>query len=446
MRHDGRTNRQLREITIKTDILLYPAGSVEIQFGNTKVICTATIEEKVPPFLKGSGSGWVNADYNLLPFATQRRTPRERKTGVKGRTQEIQRLIARSLRQAVDLEKLGERTIQVDCDVIQADGGTRTTAITGGFVALALALRKLTQLKHLPASPLKTYVAAISCGLLSDGTVVVDLDYPEDVSAQVDFNLVMNEAGEFIEIQGTGEKTGFSGEQLNALLQYGQQAIAEIIQMQKAALLVDTSQQSSPQTIVVATTNPGKQKEFAALLAPLGFQVKTLLDYPQIGEVAETGQTFEENARLKAETIAAILQQPVIADDSGLMVAALDGLPGIYSARFAGSSKNPASNNAKLLAQLAPFPKGQRQAAFYCALAVAAPHKETLLVHGKWDGEIALIPKGEGGFGYDPLFYVPEYQQTAAELAPAVKNEISHRGKALKALQTAWPNWWKEEA
>lgn len=442
MRHDGREVEDLREITIEMNKYLYPAGSVEIHFGKTHVVCNATVEEKVPPFLRGQGQGFVTAEYSMLPFATQSRTARERKSGVKGRTQEIQRLIGRSLRQAVDLEKLGERTITIDCDVLQADGGTRTASITGGFIALALACRKLVTDGVLKENPVAQNVAAISVGILADGTAAVDLDYSEDSQAVVDMNLVMNDDGDFIEIQGTGEKSPFSGSELNTLLNLGKNAIVDLIARQKEALLEELPT-PGVREILVATGNAGKAAEFAEMFAPMGFTIKTLLDYPNLPEVEETGTTFAENARLKAETIAKLTQQPVIADDSGLTVAALDGLPGIFSARYAGPQKNPASNNAKLLASLAGVPAANRQAAFHCALAVAAPNAETLVVEAQWPGLIATIPSGTAGFGYDPLFYLPELNKTAAELTAAEKNKLSHRAQALALLKAQWPAWWE---
>jgi ribonuclease PH len=445
IRHDQRNERQLRQLSIETNVFKHPEGSVVISCGDTKVICSATVEEKVPPFLKGQGSGWVTAEYSMLPRATSTRNLRESVKGkMTGRTMEIQRLIGRSLRAVIDLDKLGERSIIVDCDVIQADGGTRTASITGAFVAMRLAVDKLLRAKLLTEDPIKEYLAAISVGILADGQCVVDLDYIEDSQAAVDMNLVMTESGNFVEIQGTGESATFTGEELNTLLFYGKTGIEELIAHQKTALFYEAGQdkaESTDQVIIVATRNPGKAKEFQAIFSEKGYQVKTLLDYPDLPDVEETGTTFEENARLKAETIASVLNCPVLADDSGLMVAALNGQPGIYSARFAGEPKCDASNNAKLLHELTGVPKEKRQATFHCTLVFAAPDKESLVVEGEWQGEIGTIPRGENGFGYDSLFYVPELGQTAAELSGAVKNQVSHRGKAVAKLKEQWENW-----
>jgi ribonuclease PH/non-canonical purine NTP pyrophosphatase (RdgB/HAM1 family) len=440
LRHDGRAVQQLRPIKIETNVFKHPEGSVVISFGDTKVICSATLEDSVPPFLRGSESGWVTAEYSMLPRATNTRNRRESAKGkLSGRTMEIQRLIGRSLRAVIDLEKLGERSIIVDCDVIQADGGTRTASITGGFVALRLAVNKLLASGELAEDPIKEHLAAISVGMLPDGTVVTDLDYLEDSSATVDMNLVMTESGRFVEIQGTGEEATFNDDELNALILHGKAGIAELIAYQKEALF--EAVEIEEKTIVIATRNSGKAKEFAALFAKEGYQIKTLLDYPDLPDVEETGMTFEENARLKAETIAQLLQQPVLADDSGLVVDALNGMPGIFSARFAGERKSDAANNAKLLHELTNVPDEQRTAHFHCTLVFAAPQKESLVVEADWDGRIARIPQGDNGFGYDPLFIVPGYDKTSAELTSEEKNKISHRGMAVKELERTWKEW-----
>ncbi|MGO5434688.1 ribonuclease PH [Enterococcus cecorum] len=444
MRHDGRQVNDLRRIDIQTNVFKHPEGSVVISFGDTQVICSATIEESVPPFLRGSETGWVSAEYSMLPRATNTRNHRESSKGkLSGRTMEIQRLIGRSLRAVVDLEKLGERSIIVDCDVIQADGGTRTASITGAFVALQLAINKLMQTGELSENPIKEHLAAISVGILEDDSYAVDLDYIEDSACQVDMNLVMTESGRFVEIQGTGEEATFDGDQLNHLLHYGKEAIESLIAYQKEALYVQNTANDAvaDKTIMIATGNMGKAKEFEKMFAKAGYQIKTMKDFPELPEVQENGQTFEENARLKAETIANILQCPVLADDSGLTVDALGGMPGIYSARFAGEQKSDASNNAKLLHELTNVADENRTAQFHCTLVFAAPQKESLVVEGIWNGRIARIPRGENGFGYDPLFIVDGLEKTSAELTPEEKNEISHRGQAMKKLDGLWQAW-----
>lgn len=451
MRHDGRNAQELRKLELQTNVFKYPEGSVVIRFGDTTVICSATVEDSVPPFLRETGTGWVTAEYSMLPRATNTRNRRESSKGkLSGRTMEIQRLIGRSLRAVVDLEKLGERSIIVDCDVVQADGGTRTASITGAFVALKLAVEKLLREKELTEDPIKEHLAAISVGILPNGECVADLDYQEDSAALVDMNLVMTESGKFVEIQGTGEEATFDGEQLNELLFYGKAAIEQLIAEQKYVLLNEFSQEEKkdpdePKTIVIATRNPGKAEEFRYMFKKEGYQVKTLLDYPDIPDVEETGSTFEENARLKAETIAQVLDRPVLADDSGLKVDALSGMPGVYSARFAGEPKSDAGNNAKLLYELTDVPDEKRTAQFHCTLVFAAPGKDSLVVEAEWPGRIARIPDGDNGFGYDPLFIPEGMDKTAANISSEEKNAISHRGQAMKKLNAKWKNWLEGE-
>lgn len=234
MRIDERTNEELRPVKITRNYLMHPAGSVLIEMGNTKVICTATVEEKVPHFLKGAGSGWVTAEYGMLPGSTGQRKTRNTK-GIDGRSQEIQRLIGRSLRSIIDLKALGERTIWIDCDVIQADGGTRTASITGAFVALSDAVSKIMLQGLITQSPITTNVAAVSVGVVN-GEVMLDLCYEEDSAAHVDMNLVMTAEGEYIELQGTGEERPFDKKQLNALLEFGERGIEALIKAQNEAM------------------------------------------------------------------------------------------------------------------------------------------------------------------------------------------------------------------
>ena len=233
-RQDGRRPDQIRPISITRDYLRHPEGSVLVEFGDTKVICTASVEDKVPPFLKGKGQGWVTAEYGMLPRSTNTRTSRER-NGPSGRSQEIQRLVGRSLRVVVDMSKLGERTIWVDCDVIQADGGTRTAAITGAFVAVADAIGTLAK-PGAPAGPLvRDCVAAMSVGIVG-GQPLLDLNYAEDSSAEVDMNVVMTGAGAFVEVQGTAEHAPFSKARLDDLLTLAAAGIDRLIGLQRRAL------------------------------------------------------------------------------------------------------------------------------------------------------------------------------------------------------------------
>jgi ribonuclease PH len=233
-RADGRAADQLRPIKITRDYLRHPEGSVLVEFGDTKVICTASIEEKVPPFLKGQGKGWVTAEYGMLPRSTNTRMNRER-SGPSGRSQEIQRLVGRSLRAVVEMAKLGERTVWVDCDVIQADGGTRTAAITGSFIAMADAIGAVVRGGALPGTPVRDCVAAISVGIVG-GAPALDLNYLEDSGAEVDMNVVMTGAGAFVEVQGTAEQTPFSRDSLAAMLALAEQGIGRLIALQRRAV------------------------------------------------------------------------------------------------------------------------------------------------------------------------------------------------------------------
>ncbi|MDA9561837.1 ribonuclease PH [Gammaproteobacteria bacterium] len=231
-RSNNRKSNELRELTFEPNVNIHAEGSVLVSFGNTKVICTASIDSNVPRWMRGSDEGWVSAEYGMLPRSTNERMGREAARGKQsGRTQEIQRLIGRSLRQAVNLKYIKGKTINIDCDVIQADGGTRTASITGGCVALFLALKN----HHDDHRAIKTHVAAVSLGVLND-QVILDLDYNEDSTAETDLNLVMTDSLELIEIQGTGEEAPFSKEQLNEMLEVGSSAIADIIEKQKACL------------------------------------------------------------------------------------------------------------------------------------------------------------------------------------------------------------------
>lgn len=235
-RPSGRSRDQLREVRFTRNFTMHADGAVLVEFGETKVICTASVENRVPPFLKGSGRGWVTAEYGMLPGSTSSRVRREAAAGKQGgRTVEIQRLIGRSLRAAIDLSALGEHTITIDCDVIQADGGTRTASISGGFVALSDAVAKLQQKGKLKKNPLYGSLAAISVGIY-EGNAVLDLDYAEDSVAETDMNVVMNDAGSFIEIQGTAEGHAFRRSELDSMLDLAESGITEIISLQQAAL------------------------------------------------------------------------------------------------------------------------------------------------------------------------------------------------------------------
>lgn len=238
MRSDGRANEAIRKVNIKRNIMKYPEGSCLIEFGDTRVICTASLEEGLPPFLKGSGAGWITAEYSMLPRSCKKRSARESSRGkVGGRTHEIQRLIGRSLRSVVDMPSLGERTIWIDCDVIQADGGTRTASITGAFIALVDCLKKMKKEGLITELPVKDYVAAISVGIVN-GQIMADLAYSEDVKAEVDMNVVMTSAGKFVEMQGTAEGEPFSPAQMKGLIELAEKGVKGLIKIQKEILKI----------------------------------------------------------------------------------------------------------------------------------------------------------------------------------------------------------------
>jgi ribonuclease PH len=236
MRPSGRAPDELRTVQFIPNYTKYAAGSVLAEFGGTRVLCTASVENRVPPWMRGNGRGWVTGEYGMLPGSTHTRSAREATRGKQsGRTQEIQRLIGRSLRAATDLEALGERTVTLDCDVLQADGGTRTAAISGAYVALVLAVHDLSARKEIKKNPVHGHIAAVSVGIYQ-GTPVLDLDYDEDSAAETDMNVVMNDAGRFIEVQGTAEGHAFSREEFDAMIELAGKGIAEIIGQQNAVI------------------------------------------------------------------------------------------------------------------------------------------------------------------------------------------------------------------
>jgi len=241
MRHSNRQNNEIRPIELIPHFNPYAEGSCLVKYGNTHVVCTASVDEKLPAWLKGQNKGWITAEYAMLPRSTQIRVPRESKKP-SGRTQEIQRLIGRSLRSVVDLSAMKDFSVCIDCDVLQADGGTRVASISGGFVALYLALQKLVSENRLKANPIKEFVAAVSCDIYN-GEAVLDVDYEEDSGSQVDMNFVMTESGKIVEIQGTAEGAPFEESQFNELLALGKQGIAQIIRLQKKALGIEDENQ-----------------------------------------------------------------------------------------------------------------------------------------------------------------------------------------------------------
>lgn len=405
-------------------------GSCLIATGNTRVICTASVEESVPPFLRGKGQGWVTAEYAMLPASTGSRKARD---GIKkdGRSVEIQRLIGRSIRQAVDMKALGERTITLDCDVLEADGGTRTASITGAMVALTCAVDKLIKEKKLIASPIVHQVAAVSCGVV-ENTPCLDLCYVEDSSAQVDMNFVMNEKGEFIELQGTGEGRAFTPAELETLMSYGKKGTEELMAAQREALGERAERIAPKPTLVVASGNAHKVRELQKIFGEY-YTLVPMNDAGFEGDIEENGATFAENAVIKAEAVCAATGFPTIADDSGLTVDALNGEPGVYSARYCGRHGDDEANNDLLLEKMKDVT--DRGAAFQCALALKIPGEEALVALGSCPGVILHERRGNGGFGYDPLFLYEPLNKTFAEVNEEEKNAVSHRARACEEMK-----------
>ena len=430
MRFDGREPDQQRAVSIQTDFVSTAAGSCLIATGGTRVICTASVEEAVPPFLKGKGQGWVTAEYAMLPASTGTRKKRD---GIKkdGRGVEIQRLIGRALRQAVDLKALGERTITLDCDVLEADGGTRTASITGAMVALTGAVDRLIREGKLIASPLRHQIAAISAGIVGN-TPCLDLCYQEDSQAQVDMNFVMNEKGEMIEIQGTGEGRAFSRKELDQLIAYGEKGIRELMEAQRAALGERKELLCAKPVLLAATGNAHKLKELQHIFAEY-YRILPMSAAGFAEDIEENGSTFAENALIKAEAGCAATGLPAIADDSGLMVTALDGEPGVYSARYAGKHGDDEANNDLLLRKMENVT--DRGAFFACALALVRPGEQPLIAEGRCPGTILRERRGTGGFGYDPLFLYEPLGKTFAEVNEEEKNAISHRARACEKMK-----------
>ena len=439
-RADGRRPDEKRPASIVTDFVRTAYGSCLIATGGTRVICTASVEESVPPFLRGKGQGWVTAEYAMLPAST---TERKKRDGIKkdGRSVEIQRLIGRSLRQSVDLKALGERTITLDCDVLEADGGTRTASITGAMVALTCAVDRLVREGKLLISPIVHQVAAISCGLVDD-TPCLDLCYQEDSRAQVDMNLVMNEEGKFIELQGTGEGRAFSPEELSTLTAYGTKGIKELMALQREALGEARSAQIAPKPLVLAATgNAHKLKELQTIFRDY-FTILPMAAAGFTAEIDENADTFAGNAVIKAEAVSEATGYPALADDSGLAVHALGGEPGVRSARYAGEHGNDEANNDLLLSKMQGIE--DRSASFECALALKFPGEPPLIAEGHCPGRMLYARRGTGGFGYDPLFLYEPLGKTFAELNEEEKNSVSHRARACEEMRKMVENHAKD--
>ena len=342
--------------------------------------------------MSGKGRGWVTAEYGMLPASTGQRKQRDVTKGrPDGRTVEIQRLIGRSLRGVVDYEALGERTIWIDCDVLEADGGTRCAAITGGYVALHLALALLVAEGALDTLPLTQSVAAVSCGVV-DGSLLLDLDYPEDSSAEVDMNVVMTGDGGLVEVQATAERTPLSKTSLDEMLALGAAGIDRLRAAQAASRARCPARRPTPAEprvrLLLASSSAHKLRELGALLRPHELEPVP----PEIELGPETESTFAGNARLKAHRAARATGRIALADDSGIEAAALGGAPGVRSARFAGEHASDEENLRRLLVEVPPG--GDRRARYVCALVVAAPDGADWAFEATCDGVLATEPRG----------------------------------------------------
>lgn len=429
-----RPDDTLRPVKIIPNFTEMAAGSALIECGRTRVLCTASVSESVPPFLKGKGQGWLTAEYAMLPGSTPERKSREFMKR-DGRSVEIQRLIGRSLRSALNMEMLGERTVTIDCDVLQADGGTRTASITGGFVALCLAVNKLMKEGKLFDSPIVRQVAAVSCGMVDDRELL-DLEYVEDSSAQADMNVVAASDGkniDFTEVQITGERRTVSRKELMELMDIGEKGIKELMDKQREALGDAAGCICAKKKLIVASGNFGKIREFRAMLGDR-YDVMSAREAGVEMKAEETGETFTENALIKANEIFAQRHCAVIADDSGLCVDALNGAPGVHSARYSGVHGDDALNRKTLLENLAKLGDCDRSACFCCSIVMLRPGCEAIVAEGRSFGNIAFEEKGDNGFGYDSLFISDDLGITFAEASDEAKNGISHRGRAVVKL------------
>jgi ribonuclease PH len=440
-RPDGRADDELRPITFERDYTEMAAGSVLVTFGKTRVLCTASIDESVPRWMKGSGKGWVTAEYSMLPGASPERIDREAAKGKQsGRTVEIQRLIGRALRAACDMKLLGERQVIVDCDVLQADGGTRTASICGGYLALHDALTRLVQNKAIKQHPLHSFVSAISVGICS-GVPVLDLPYVEDSTAEVDMNVVV--------LGQPGEEPKFV--RCRAPPRAPRSAAASSTRC--SAWPPRASPRSSTCRRCWWPTSPrracsGDERAAAAGLRdrqpaqggrdrghPRGL-VELLPRPADVPDVVEDAGTLAGNARLKAAAICAATGLPAVADDTGLFVDALGGEPGVETAYYAGPQATYAENRAKMLQVLDGV--DNRRASFRTIVMVVYPTAASCSVEGVCPGSIATEERGDRGFGFDPLFVPDDGDgRTFSLMTDDEKNAISHRGRAFQALVVA---------
>ncbi|WP_409022773.1 XTP/dITP diphosphatase [Dellaglioa sp. P0083] len=411
-KNENRDNLEVRPVSITKLSLKEVDSAIEYQLGLTKVTIlvneTANIGE-----LEVDVNRWLSVQSNVK-----------------------NELILSSLKTAL-AETLKDTGFYLQVQIMQADGDIIAAVINASYVAIQNLLLKGNGQKLKPFS-------AINVGFIHD-ELFADLTSKEEEIADSHLLIVQNESGAFLQLNFEKSNADLLGDKLTQLLGGAMSGLSELMgNSQKQTILIQNEHiENQKDVILIATKNEGKATEFKRFFNPLGFKVTTLLDYPELPDVEETGKTFEENARLKAETISQLTQLPVLADDSGLMVDALDGRPGIFSARFA-EDHNDAANNAKLLHEMTDVPKEKRTANFHTTLVFAKPGHESLVVDGEVAGEILGIPRGDNGFGYDSLFYVPELDKSMAELTEVEKNKISHRGRATVKLMSNFNDWWEK--
>lgn len=411
-KNENRDNLEVRPVSITKLSLKEVDSAIEYQLGLTKVTILVNETDNIGE-LKVDVNRWLSAQSNV----------------------KIE-LILSSLRTAL-AETLKETGLNLQVQIMQADGDIIATVINASYVAIQNLLLKSSGQKLKPFS-------AINVGFIHD-ELFADLTSEEEETADSHLLIVQNESGAFLQLNFEKSNADLLGDKLTQLLGGAMSGLSELMgNSQKQTILIQNEHiENQKDVILIATKNEGKATEFKRFFNPLGFKVTTLLDYPELPDVEETGKTFEENARLKAETISQLTQLPVLADDSGLMVDALDGRPGIFSARFA-EDHNDAANNAKLLHEMTDVPKDKRTANFHTTLVFAKPGNDSLVVDGEVSGEILGIPRGDNGFGYDSLFYVPELGKSMAELTEIEKNKISHRGRATVKLMSKFNDWWEK--
>ncbi len=435
LRIDNRAFDSLRDIKVTVDYLLYPLGSVLIEAGNTKVICNVSVEDRVPFFMKNSNSGWLTAEYSMLPASTVQRKKRDINSLKKdSRASEIQRLIGRALRNVIDLEKIGERTITVDCDVLQADGGTRTLSITGGYIALKLAVNKLIKSGVFKENPIKNQIAAISLGII-DEQILLDMDYREDSCADSDINIVMDKDYNIIEIQATAENEPINYNKLDDILNVAKKGISELLKIQNDSLKKE---------LVLASNNEHKIVEIKEILKDFNFNILSMKEKNIFEDINETADTLEGNSLIKAKYISNITSSASLADDTGLFIDALNGEPGVHSKRY--SKEGTDDRNIEIvLEKLKNVPLEDRTARFRTVMTLILDSGRTIVSEGVVEGKIAFKKRGTSGFGYDSIFIENSNNMTMAEMDSEMKNSISHRKRALEGIREKLENLYKDE-